>query len=43
MAIPGQIFVFGLVIFTICVPLAAKKAEALTRHQQMQTLNKIRA
>lgn len=43
MALSGRIFLMGLVLFTICVPLAAKKAEALSRHQQTQTLSKVRA
>lgn len=43
MALQGRIFVFGLVLFTICMPLAAKKAEAVARQHNTALLNKVRA
>ncbi|MBB4142514.1 hypothetical protein GGQ72_001013 [Rhizobium rhizoryzae] len=43
MALQGRIFVFGLVLFTICMPLAAKKAEADARQHNMALMAKVRA
>ena len=43
MALQGRIFVFGLVLFTIGMPLAAKKAEAVARQHHITNFAKIKA
>lgn len=43
MALQGRIFVFSLVLFTIAMPLAAKKAEAVARQHHMALFTKARA